>query len=153
MHGEPSVHQNLQVTQEPPEKRIKIIRPALLSRVIVLIFEAVICIALSIRGIDGLAYYSSNSSDVAAITQRMWRAIDWTYIFYGLNYQLAAVLLAASPRWFLYQALGSNFLWMLPWAISYYAIIFGGAMVFDFFDVSLTILLWVYRLSKGRVRL
>jgi hypothetical protein len=82
-----------------------------------------------------------------------------------LNYQLAAVLLAASPRWFLYQALGSNFLWMLPWAIvmtkeslaksqawSYYAIIFGGAMVFDFFDVSLTLLLWMYRLSRGRVK-
>ncbi|KAJ5116072.1 hypothetical protein N7456_000420 [Penicillium angulare] len=91
-------------------------------------------------------------------------AIDWTYIFYGLNYQLAAALLAASPRWYLYQALGSNFLWMLPWAIvvttvtlskslswTYYAIIFGGALVFDFFDVGLTLLIWVYRLSKGKI--
>jgi hypothetical protein len=36
-------------------------------------FEAVVCIALSIRGIDGFAYYLSNSRDVAAITQKMWR--------------------------------------------------------------------------------
>lgn len=93
------------------------------------------------------------------------QAIDWTYIFYGLNYQLGAVLLAASPRWYLYQALGSNFCWMLPWAIvvtvlslpnsqawTYYAIIFGGALVFDFLDVGVTLLVWIYRLSRGKVR-
>lgn len=94
------------------------------------------------------------------------KAIDWTYLFYGLNYQLAAVLLAASPRWYLYQAFGSNFLWMLPWAIfmtthsvadsqawTYYAIIFGGALVFDFFDVGFTLLVWIYRLHTGRVKI
>lgn len=56
-------------------------------------------------------------------------------------------------------------LWMLPWAIfmatnsvsksqpwTYYAIIFGGALVFDFFDVGLTLLLWVFRLHKGNVK-
>lgn len=89
--------------------------------------------------------------------------IDWTYIFYGLS-QIAAILLATSPRWYLYQSIGSNFLWMLPWAIvvtvislpkslawTYYAIIFGGALVFDFVDVSLTAALWVYRLTRGKV--
>lgn len=40
---------------------------------IVLVFEAVVCIALSIRGIDGFAYFLSNSRDVARITQKMWR--------------------------------------------------------------------------------
>lgn len=53
---------------------------------------------------------------------------------------------------------------MLPWAIfvtkvtlpqssswTYYAIIFGGANVFDFFDVSLTVMVWIYRLLKGNV--
>ncbi|KAB8247385.1 hypothetical protein BDV35DRAFT_404458 [Aspergillus flavus] len=118
--------------------------------------------ALSIRGIQGFAYYLSGSTVVAQITQRIWKQIDWTYIFYGLNYQLAAILLAASPRWYLYQALASNFLWMLPWAIfatvmsvsksaawTYYAIIFGGALVFDFMDVSVTLAIWALRLSRG----
>lgn len=54
---------------------------------------------------------------------------------------------------------------MLPWAMVmtlsalprseawlYYAIIFGGAMVFDFVDVALTLSLWIWRLSKGRLR-
>lgn len=90
--------------------------------------------------------------------------IDWTYIFYGLSCQIAAILLATSPRWYLYQSLGSNFLWMLPWAIvvtvislpkslawTYYAIIFGGALVFDFVDVSLIAALWAYRLTRGKV--
>jgi hypothetical protein len=135
---------------------------------------------------QAFAYYLSGSKVVAEITQIMWKAspllplhlafrsanlspiiktIDWTYIFYALNYQLAAILLAASPRWYLYQALGSNFLWILPWAIvvtkisipestawTYYAIIFGGALVFDFFDVGITVLIWAIRLMKGKVR-
>lgn len=54
---------------------------------------------------------------------------------------------------------------MLPWAIvvtkvsfsestawTYYAIIFGGALVFDFIDVSITLLIWAFRLSKGKVK-
>ncbi|KAH8699126.1 hypothetical protein BGW36DRAFT_426802 [Talaromyces proteolyticus] len=144
---------------------IEIIRPALVSCSIVTVAEVVLCIALSTRGIQSFAYYLSNSEVVAEITQMMWKAIDWTYIFYALNYQLAAILLAASPRWYLYQALGSNFLWMLPWAIvvtkisfpqatvwTYYAIIFGGALVFDFVDVSITLLIWAFRLSRGKVK-
>ena len=92
--------------------------------------------------------------------------IDWCYIFYALQYQLAAILLATNPRWFLYQALGSNFLWILPWAIvvtkvkmsqehawTYYSIIFGGALVFDFFDVGIVVLFWAWRLMKGRITL
>lgn len=94
------------------------------------------------------------------------QTIDWCYIFYALNYQLAAILLATVPRWYLYQALGSNFLWMLPWAIAvtrigmtpdnawrYDSIIFGGALVFDFFNVALVVGLWAWMLSRGRVRL
>jgi hypothetical protein len=42
------------------------------------------------------------------------QTMDWCYIFYALNYQLAAILMATTPRWYLYQALGSNLLWMLP---------------------------------------
>ncbi len=83
-----------------------------------------------------------------------------------MNYQLAAVLLATVPRWYLYQALGSNFLWMLPWAIvvtkvkmaqadawKFYSIIFGGALVFDFFNVGFVVLLWAWRVMKGKVKL
>ncbi|KAK6832724.1 hypothetical protein RU639_004013 [Aspergillus parasiticus] len=144
---------------------MEICRPAFTSCGIALVFEVILCIALSIHGIQGFAYYLSGSTVVAQITQRIWKQIDWTYIFYGLNYQLAAILLAASPRWYLYQALGSNFLWMLPWAIfatvmsvsqsaawTYYAIIFGGALVFDFIDVSITLAIWALRLSRGKVK-
>ena len=90
--------------------------------------------------------------------------IDWCYIFYAVQYQLAAVLLATSPRWYLYQALGSNFLWILPWAIivtkvqlseerawTFYAVIFGGALVFDFFDVGITLGFWAWRLARGKM--
>lgn len=93
------------------------------------------------------------------------KTIDWTYIFYGLSYQLAAILLATAPRWYLYQALGSNLLWILPWAIvvtkisvpestawMYYAVIFGGALVFDFFDVAITVLIWAFRLRNSKIR-
>jgi hypothetical protein len=54
---------------------------------------------------------------------------------------------------------------MLPWAIvvtvlslpnslawTYHAIIFRGALVFDFLDVGVTLLIWIYRLSRGKVR-
>ena len=137
---------------------------------------------------ESFAYYLSDSNDVALITKKMWKVvappfspsqmlpeplvltseqnIDWCYIFYALQYQLAAILLATNPRWFLYQALGSNFLWMLPWAIvvtkvklseehawTYYSIIFGGALVFDFFDVGIVVLFWAWRLMKGKITL
>lgn len=139
---------------------------------------------------DQFAYYISNSEDVAAIVKKMWQVsllpgvsnarcsrssrhtdsenqkIGWYYIFYAVSTQISAVLLATVPRWYLYQSLGSNFLWMLPWAIvmtsahgseedawTYYAIIFGGALVFDFFNVALVFVLWAWRLMKGRMKL
>jgi hypothetical protein len=56
----------------------------------------------------------------------------------------------------LYQTLGSNFLWILPWAIvvtkvkmdqahawTFYSIIFGGALVFDFSTLGYTAALGV----------
>ncbi|MCJ1237587.1 hypothetical protein MMC14_005574 [Varicellaria rhodocarpa] len=144
---------------------LAITRPALLSTAIAFVFELVICISLSTRGIQAFAYYLSQSHAVAAITQTMWKTIDWCYIFYGLNYQLAAILLATSPRWYLYQALLSNFLWILPWAIvvttidvpqttawTYYAVIFGRALVFDVFAVLGTVSVWAWRLARGKVK-
>ncbi|KAJ6116444.1 hypothetical protein N7512_006169 [Penicillium capsulatum] len=142
-----------------------IVGPAMVSCLIAVTFEVALCAALSVHGIESFAYYLSGSRTVAAITQKVWRAIDWTYIFYAANCQLAAILLATSPQWYLYQSLGSNFLWMLPWAIvattmswsqesswKFYAIIFGGALVFDVFAVGSTLLLWMKRLSKGKIR-
>jgi len=92
--------------------------------------------------------------------------IDWCYIFYALNYQLSAILLATNPRWFLYQALGSNLLWVLPWAIvvtkvemptelawTFYSVIFGGSLVFSFLVVGVVLLLWASRLMKGKLTL
>jgi hypothetical protein len=67
---------------------------------------------------------------------------------------------------YLYQALGSNFLWMLPWAMvvtkvkmdqahawTFYSIMSGGALVFDFFSVGLVVLLWSWSLMRGKIKL
>jgi hypothetical protein len=55
---------------------------------------------------------------------------------------------------------------MLPWAIvvttvsiptssawTYYAIIFGGSLVFSFLDVGLVVTIWAYRLMRGKVNM
>jgi hypothetical protein len=55
---------------------------------------------------------------------------------------------------------------MLPWAIavtrigmtpenawSYDSIIFGGALVFDFFNVSLVVAIWAWYLMRGKISL
>lgn len=88
------------------------------------------------------------------------------YIFYGLSTQLATVLLATRPKWYLYQSLVSNFLYVLPWAVvcqvaylnaedawTYHSLVFGGSLVFSFFDILLFLVLWTWRLCKGRMRL
>ncbi|KAI9047603.1 hypothetical protein LZ554_008316 [Drepanopeziza brunnea f. sp. 'monogermtubi'] len=145
---------------------LKITSTAWISCAIAIVIEVPFCIFLSIWGIDGFAFYLSNSEGVAKITQRMWRTIDWCYIFYALNYQLSAILLATTTRWYLLQALGSNLLWMLPWAIAvtkigmtpdnawrYHSIIFGGSLVFSFLNVSLVLAVWGWFLTRGRVSL
>jgi hypothetical protein len=50
-----------------------IIRPALISCLVVLIIEVILCIVLSTRGIQSFAYFLSNSEAVAEITQMMWK--------------------------------------------------------------------------------
>lgn len=70
----------------------------------------------------------------------MWRTIDWCYIFYAMSTQMATVLLATRPHWYLWQSLVSNLLYVLPWAIvcqtanldadrawAYHSFVFGGA--------------------------
>lgn len=96
----------------------------------------------------------------------MWRTIDWCYIFYAVSTQLATILLATRPRWYLYQSLVSNLLWVLPWAIAvtkigitpadawtYHSIVFGGSLVFSFFDIVIVDAIWAWCLMKGRMRL
>ena len=51
-----------------------IIRPALISCLIALVIEVIICIALSAHGMQAFAYYLSGSKPVAEITQIMWKA-------------------------------------------------------------------------------
>jgi len=141
-----------------------ILRPSFVSCALALTVKVPICICLLPWGMEAFAYYLSASTELALITKKMWRNIDWCYIFYALLTQLGAILLATSPRWYLYQALVSNFLWVLPWAIvvttvklsgehawTYYSIIFGGALVFDFFDVLLVLCIWAWRLMGGKM--
>ncbi|KEQ68024.1 uncharacterized protein M437DRAFT_71777 [Aureobasidium melanogenum CBS 110374] len=143
-----------------------IIRPALLSCLVALAVEIPLCIFMSEYGARHFAFYLSESHIVSQITARMWRTIDWCYIFYALSTQLAAILLATRPRWYLYQSLISNLLWVLPWAIvvskanitpsdawTYHSIVFGGSLVFSFFDVLIVDLLWLWSLLRGKMRL
>ncbi|KAM0705518.1 hypothetical protein Q7P35_006877 [Cladosporium inversicolor] len=143
-----------------------IIKPALLSCLVALGVEVPLCLFMSFYGAERFALYLSASPDVAKITAKMWRSIDWCYIFYALSTQLATILLATRPRWYLYQSLVSNLLWVLPWAIAltqitirpenawtYHSVLFGGSLVFSFVDVLLVELIWAWTLLKEKMRL
>lgn len=84
---------------------------------VALLFEIPLCIFMSVFGARSFAKYLSGSDEVAAVAAHMWRTIDWCYIMYAVYIQLAAVLLATRPKWYLWQSLGSNLLYVLPWAI------------------------------------
>jgi len=115
--------------------------------------------------VEGIVLYFHNVLIPLTLSSSLpFQSIDWCYIFYALNYQLAAILLATVPRWFLYQALGSNLAWMMPWAIAvsrigmtpnnawtYHSVIFGGALVFDFCNVTIVCVLWAWMLARGRI--
>ncbi|KAK5170186.1 uncharacterized protein LTR77_004772 [Saxophila tyrrhenica] len=143
-----------------------ITNPALRSCLIALAVEVPICLFLSFYGARRFALFISGSADVALITEKMWKTIDWCYIFYALSTQLATILLASRPRWYLYQSLVSNLLWVLPWAVvvsrvgitpedawTYHSIVFGGSLVFSFGDVVVVDAVWAWCLRRGRMRL
>lgn len=146
------------------EEISQILRPAVTSAGIALAVEVPICLFLSFYGCKRFAYYLSESNRAASITAHMWRTIDWCYILYALSTQLATVLLATRPMWYLYQSLASNILYVLPWAIvcqvvvldasdawTYHSLVFGGSLVFSFFIVLLTDGFWVWMLWKGKM--
>ncbi|KAI0128187.1 hypothetical protein F4776DRAFT_198539 [Hypoxylon sp. NC0597] len=145
---------------------IRIVRPALISLAIALMVEVPFAIFLSLWGIRSFAKYLGQSDDVADITAYMWRSTDWCYVFYAASTQLATILLATQPKWYLYQSLASNLLYVLPWAIvcqvkdldvsnawTYHRLVFGGSLVFSFIDVVMVDSLWVWTLMTGKARL
>jgi len=92
--------------------------------------------------------------------------MDWCYIFYGISSQLAAILIATTPRFFFAQSLVANILWMLPWAIvcskitmsednawTYHGIAVGGSLLANFVTVLMTCVLWAWMLTRGWVSL
>ncbi|KAI2604811.1 uncharacterized protein GGS25DRAFT_398948 [Hypoxylon fragiforme] len=142
-----------------------IVTPALYSLALALALEVPLCIFLSYFGAYPFALYLSSSPPVAAITAHMWRTIDWCYVFYAASTQLATILLATRPRWYLAQSLVSNLLWVLPWAVvcqavrldvedawMYHGLVFGGSLVFSFVDVVVVDAGWVWWLWKGRMK-
>ncbi|KAI1102616.1 hypothetical protein F4804DRAFT_260116 [Jackrogersella minutella] len=152
--------------QVPFPTIFRITKPALLSLAIALVVEIPLAIFLSIWGARSFAQYLSQQDDVADITAYMWRTIDWCYIFYAASTQLATVLLATRPKWYLYQSLVSNLFYVLPWAIvcqvkdldvnnawTYHSLVFGGSLVFSFVDVVVVDALWMWTLMTGKARL
>lgn len=151
----------------PFQTIFRITKPALLSLAIALVVEIPLAIFLSIWGARSFAQYLlGQQDDVADITAYMWRTIDWCYIFYAASTQLATVLLATRPKWYLYQSLVSNLLYVLPWAIvcqvkdldvnnawTYHSLVFGGSLVFSFVDVLVVDALWAWTLMTGKARL
>lgn len=145
---------------------LDITRPALLSLGLALLVEVPLAIFLSLYGCRPYALWLSGSPAVADITAHMWRTIDWCYIFYAMSTQFATILLATKPSWYLYQSLVSNILYVLPWAIvcqvkqldaghawTYQSFVFGGSLVFSFFDVALFVAIWVVSMMRGTMRL
>ena len=145
---------------------LSIVRSALKSATIALVFEVPLCIFLALWGIEKFAFFVSQSDVVSQIAARMWRTIDWCYILYALSTQFAAILLATVPRWYLYQSLFSNILYVLPWAIvcqtarldpanawTYHSLVFGGSLVFSFLEILLFDGIWAWKLINGKLRL
>ncbi|KAF2787356.1 hypothetical protein K505DRAFT_257896 [Melanomma pulvis-pyrius CBS 109.77] len=140
-----------------------ITRWALYSVCIALAIEIPLCILMTFFGALPFARYLSGSDTVAHITAHMWRTIDWCYIFYAVSTQLATILLATHPLWYLIQSLISNLLYVLPWAIAcqtadlnpgdawtYHSLVFGGSLVFSFFDVVIVDGIWTWMLRRGK---
>ncbi|KAH6629581.1 hypothetical protein C7974DRAFT_434096 [Boeremia exigua] len=150
----------------PSRQLWRIVRWAFYSIGIVLVFEVPLCLLMSFLGAEPFARYLSGSEKVAKIAARMWRTIDWCYILYGISTQLAAILVSTRPRWYLYQSLASNILYVLPWAIvcqvvdldagdawTYHSLVFGGSLVFSFFIIIAVDGVWALRLNRGKTRL
>lgn len=144
-------------------KTWSIVRWAIYSVVVVLVFEIPLCLLMSFLGAKPFARYLSGSEKVALIAARMWRTIDWCYILYGVSTQLAAILVATRPRWYLYQSLASNIFYVLPWAIvcqvvnldvehawTYHSLVFGGSLVFSFFTIIVVDAFWTLSLKRGK---
>jgi len=144
----------------------QVVRWACYSICIVLIFEVPLCLLMSFLGAEPFARYLSGSEEVSKIAARMWRTIDWCYILYGISTQLAAILMSTRPRWYLYQSLVSNIVYVLPWAIvcqvvdlgagdawTYHSLVFGGSLVFSFFTVIIADGVWWIRLARGKMRM
>ncbi|RAR03343.1 hypothetical protein DDE82_005184 [Stemphylium lycopersici] len=142
-----------------------LVRCAFYAIAVVLVVEVPLCLLMSFVGAESFARYLSGDGEVARITARMWRTIDWCYILYGVSTQLAAVLVATRPRWYLYQSLASNILYVLPWAIAcqvvrldkrdawtYHSLVFGGSLVFSFFTIIAVDAAWALRLRRGKMR-
>ena len=141
-------------------------RWAFYSVAIALTIEVPICLVMSFAGARPFARYLSNSEAVARITEKMWKTIDWCYIFYAVSTQFAAILLSTRPLWYLYQSLAANIFYVLPWAIAcqvttldadhawtYHSLVFGGSLVFSFFAVGVLDGLWAWTLKKGKGKL
>ncbi|KAH7385521.1 hypothetical protein DE146DRAFT_621576 [Phaeosphaeria sp. MPI-PUGE-AT-0046c] len=147
-----------------PRQLFTIVRWASYSVCLVLVIEIPLCLIMSFAGAEPFARYLSGSEVVSHIAARMWRTIDWCYILYGVSTQLAAILVSTRPRWYLYQSLASNILYVLPWAIvcqvanlnegdawTYHSLVFGGSLVFSFFVVIAMVGSWALRLRKGKM--
>lgn len=139
-------------------------RPAILSVAIATAIEIPLFIFLATLGCKPFALFLSQSEAVAEITTHMWRTIDWCYILYAISTQLATILLATRPLWYLGQSLVSNIFYVLPWAIvcqvvdlnpanawTYHSLVFGGSLVFSFVEILFIDMLWAWRLLCGRL--
>ncbi|RPA75809.1 hypothetical protein BJ508DRAFT_365399 [Ascobolus immersus RN42] len=147
---------------------LRITKPALISTGISLVVEVPLCLILGFWGIKSFAFWLSNDEKVADITTHMWKTIDWCYIFYAVNTQLAGILTATKPRWYLYQSLITNLLWVFPWAVVCevgrlggkltgdnawvtHGLVFGGSLVASFIVVVIVLTIWVVQLMKGKL--
>ncbi|KAE8352396.1 hypothetical protein BDV28DRAFT_157915 [Aspergillus coremiiformis] len=146
-------------------KRLYVLtRPALLSAAIAMAIEIPLYIFLSLWGCQPFAFFISQSKAVSEITAHMWQTIDWCYLLYAVSTQLATILLATRPQWYLVQSLISNICYVFPWALvcqivdlnpdnawTYHSLVFGGSLVFTFVEIVIVDLLWAWRFLQGKL--
>ncbi|KAL7409276.1 hypothetical protein BDY24DRAFT_408114 [Mrakia frigida] len=138
--------------------------PALRSAAIALAVEVPLLLIMTFAAVKPFAFYLSGSEEVAVVTQKMWRTIDWCYICYAVSTQLATVLLATRPVWYLLQSLLANLSYSLPWAIAlskiaidedsawfFHAFVFGESMVESLIIILVVTGVWAWRLRAGRM--
>lgn len=140
-----------------------IAQPALTSTKYAFAFEIVNGLAIFAISAKPYLDWRSASHAMSSVTGYMRESIGWVYIFYAFSTQLATILLATRPSWYLYQSLIVTVLYTFPLVLiqkyslsasqGFYNSVEAGQLVLGFLLVVAFDVLWAWSLSRGKMRL